>query len=190
MPELPVRGIDRRSAHDHFQLKRSPTMAQAKTKKASTSRTRKPAAKKKPAAKRSTAAAKKSTTSRKKPAARKSTAKKASTRKRVTGRGKAAVDRTQEISDDVLKSVDSGQKAAIDAVRKFVDTVDEALPDMPDLPAERDAVIDAALEMADDLVTSQHEFLQSVVRSAESSLGRKSSSKGRKKTAKAKPRKK
>lgn len=161
-------------------------MAQAKTKKASTSRSRKPAAKKKPAAKRSTAAAKKSTTARKKPATRKSTAKKTGTRKRVTGRGKAAVDRTQEISDDVLKSVESGQKAAIDAVRKFVDTMDEALPDMPDLPAERDAVIDAALEMADDLVTSQHEFLQSVVRSAESSLGRSGGTKGKK----AKPRKK
>jgi len=161
-------------------------MAQAKTKKASTSRTRKPAAKKRPAARKSTAAAKKSTTARKKPAARKSTAKKTSARKRATGQGKAAIDRTQEISDDVLKSVESGQKAAIDAVRKFVDTVDEALPDMPDLPAERDAVIDAALEMADNLVTSQNEFLQSVVRSAESSLGRS----GGTKRKKAKPRKK
>jgi len=38
------------------------------------------------------------------------------------------VDRTSELSDDVLKSLESGSRAAIEAVRKFVDVVDEALP--------------------------------------------------------------
>ena len=35
-----------------------------------------------------------------------------------------AIGRTTDLSDDVLHSVESGQRAAIDAVRKFVDTVD------------------------------------------------------------------
>lgn len=37
------------------------------------------------------------------------------------------VDRTANLSDEVLTSVEAGQRAAIAAVRKFVDTVDEAL---------------------------------------------------------------
>jgi hypothetical protein len=70
----------------------------------------------------------------------------------------------------VLKAVEAGQRAAIEAVRKFVDTVDEALPALGDRPTRREAVIDAALDMADRLVTTQYDFLRSVVRSADRTL--------------------
>jgi hypothetical protein len=66
----------------------------------------------------------------------------------------------------VLKSIEAAQRAAIDAVRKFVDTIDEALPTIGDRPSRRETVINAALEMADRLVTTQYEFLRSVVRRA------------------------
>ena len=39
-----------------------------------------------------------------------------------------AIGRSPDLSEDVLHSVESGQRAAIEAVRKFVDTVDQALP--------------------------------------------------------------
>jgi hypothetical protein len=97
-------------------------------------------------------------------------AKKSATTPRSTAQRKAVVDRTAQMSDDVLKSVEAGQRAAIEAVRKFVDTVDEALPALGGHPSRREAVIDAALEMADKLVTTQYEFLRSVVRSADRSL--------------------
>ncbi len=80
------------------------------------------------------------------------------------------VERAADLSDDVLKSVEAGQRAAIDAVRKFVDTVDEALPAKGDSKSHRETVIDAALDMADRLVTTQYEFLRSVVRSADRTL--------------------
>lgn len=80
------------------------------------------------------------------------------------------VDRTANLSDEVLTSVEAGQRAAIAAVRKFVDTVDEALPAGGDGPSRRDAVVDAALDMADKLVTTQYDFLRSVVRSADRTL--------------------
>lgn len=80
------------------------------------------------------------------------------------------VERAADLSDEVLKSVEAGQRAAIDAVRKFVDTVDEALPARDDHPSRRETVIDAALDMADRLVTTQYEFLRSVVRSADRTL--------------------
>ena len=59
-------------------------------------------------------------TSAKKRAPRKSAPKKGAPKK---GR----VDTAAELSDDVLEAVESGQRAAIDAVHRFLETVDEAL---------------------------------------------------------------
>ena len=124
-----------------------------------------PATKKAPATK--TPAAGKATPRRtRKPAARKPAA------KRRTDQAKAAVDTGADLSDEVLAAVESGQRAAIDAVRKFVDTVDEALPAIGDRPSRRERVIDSALEMADELVETQYEFLRSVVQSADRSVGK------------------
>ncbi|MGV1037718.1 MAG: hypothetical protein ACOYD0_11940 [Candidatus Nanopelagicales bacterium] len=86
------------------------------------------------------------------------------------------VGRTADLSQEVLESVEAGQRSAIKAVRKFVDTVDEALPAIGDRPSRREAVIDAAMDMADKLVTTQYEFLRSVVRSADRSLSTPSDS--------------
>jgi hypothetical protein len=83
---------------------------------------------------------------------------------------KSAADRTADLSQEVLKSVEAGQRAALAAVRRFVDTVDDALPAIGDRPSRRETVIDAALDMADKLVTTQYDFLRSVVRSADRSL--------------------
>jgi len=85
---------------------------------------------------------------------------------------KAAVDKSSELSEEVLKSIEAAQRSAIEAVRKFVDTVDEVLPALGDRPSRREQVIDAALDMADRLVTSQYDFLRSVVRSADRRLTR------------------
>jgi len=85
-----------------------------------------------------------------------------------------AVDRTSELSDEVLKSLESGSRAAIEAVRKFVDVVDEALPALPhgERPSRRREIVDAAMDMADRLVKTQYEFLRSVVQSAGTTLSR------------------
>lgn len=85
---------------------------------------------------------------------------------------RTTIDRTADLSDEVLAEVESGQRAAIQAVRKFVDTVDRALPPHDEGPSRREEVIDAAMEMADRLVHTQYEFLRKVVRSTGKSLGR------------------
>ena len=72
----------------------------------------------------------------------------------------------------MLKSVEKGQRAAIEAVRRFVDTVDEVLPALGDRPSRRQTVIDAALDMADKLVTTQYDFLRNVVRDAGHALNK------------------
>lgn len=89
----------------------------------------------------------------------------------------SATDRTAELSEEVLKSLESGQRAAIAAVRKFIDTVDETLPAFGERPSRRQDVIDAALEMADQLVHTQYDFLHKVVHSAGKALSRRESKK-------------
>lgn len=84
----------------------------------------------------------------------------------------SAVGRTTELSDEVLKSLESGQRAAIEAVRKFVDTVDEKLPALGgERPTRRQEIVDAAMEMADRLVHTQYDFIRNVVQSAGKALG-------------------
>lgn len=84
------------------------------------------------------------------------------------------VDRTAKLSEEVFEEVEAGQRAAIKAVKEFVDKVDRTLPPHDDeAPSRRQDVIDAAMEMADKLVHTQYEFLRKVVRSTGKSLGAK-----------------
>ena len=85
---------------------------------------------------------------------------------------KTRMEQAADLSDEVLESVEDAQRAAIKAVRKFVDTVDEVIPALGDRPSRRETVIDAAMDMADKLVTTQYEFLRSVVRSADRTLSK------------------
>ncbi|MGA2319433.1 MAG: hypothetical protein ABSG95_01650 [Solirubrobacteraceae bacterium] len=83
---------------------------------------------------------------------------------------KTAAERTTELSEDVLKSLDEGARTAIDSVRKFVDTVDKVLPTRGEGHSKREEITDSALEMAQRLVHTQYEFLRKVVDSAGKSL--------------------
>lgn len=73
------------------------------------------------------------------------------------------LDRTTELSEEVLKSLEAGQRAAIEAVRRFVDTVDKTLPLHGEAPSRRQEVIDGAMEMADRLVHVQYDFIRRVI---------------------------
>jgi hypothetical protein len=95
----------------------------------------------------------------------------APTRKPTPARRPAAVvDRTADLSEHVLESVEAAQRAAIEAVRKFVDTVDRSLPGSGDGPSRRQDVVDSALEMADRLVHTQYDFIRKVIDSASKTL--------------------
>jgi len=83
----------------------------------------------------------------------------------------AIADKPIELSEQVLQSLRDGEKAALEAVRKFVETLDQVLPFQSDGPLARQTVIDAALEMADKLVQAQYAFLHNAVRSAGQMMG-------------------
>ena len=65
----------------------------------------------------------------------------------------------------MLESVDAGRREAIEAVRKFVSTLEEETPALVD-PSLRKALIDAGLDLANELSSALMELLRSVMRSA------------------------
>ena len=75
------------------------------------------------------------------------------------------VERVSGLSGEVLESVDASRRTAIEAVRKFVSTLEEETPALVD-PSLRKALIDAGLDLADELSTALMELLRSIMRSA------------------------
>ena len=70
--------------------------------------------------------------------------------------------RWAQLSEDVLESVETGRAQTIEAVRKFVDRIGHMVPEQP----RRQTVVDAALDLAEELVTARIEFFRNVARSA------------------------
>ena len=81
----------------------------------------------------------------------------------------SAVERTAELSDEVLSVTRGGAAGGNRGVTKFVDTVDQTL--LPRrAPSRRQEIVDAAMEIADRLVHTQYDFLRKVVQSAGKTL--------------------
>ena len=56
---------------------------------------------------------------------------------------KTAAKRASDLSDEVLKRIEARQLAAIEAIRKLVDRLDDATPDLVDDPSARKKVVGA-----------------------------------------------
>jgi|PeaSoiMetatran61_FD_k123_6694_1 hypothetical protein len=75
-------------------------------------------------------------------------------------------DETTELTEQWLELARIGQRAATETVRRFVETVEEAVP----LPGEglfrQRAIVDGALEMTERLLHAQYNFMRHLVHSA------------------------
>jgi len=83
----------------------------------------------------------------------------------------STIDKGTELSEQVLQQVKESQQTAIEAVRGFMESVDEALPDHEGGPSKRQEIIDSALQMSQKLVKTEYDFLTSVVHSAGEAVG-------------------
>ena len=90
-------------------------------------------------------------------------------RGQYSGDIKTVAERVADLSEEVLESVGDSQKTAIEAVRKFVDTLDETTPNLVDAEL-RKKILDAALDLAEQLANTTNEFLRSTVESAGKAL--------------------
>ena len=101
---------------------------------------------------------------------------------------KTVADRAADLSEDVLESVRDRQQTVIEAMRKFVDRLDEALPDLGE--ERRKKVLDAFVDFAEKVGTTTNDFVARMVRSASGTLkegtAKKAAAKGTAKKAAAK----
>ncbi len=79
------------------------------------------------------------------------------------------LERVGELSDEVLESVNAGREAAVEAVRKFANTLEAATSQEGD-PSRRKTLIEAAVNLADELSAAQMELLHSITRSTTSAI--------------------
>ncbi len=83
----------------------------------------------------------------------------------------SVVDRTSELSDEMLKSLEAGERAAIEAVGRFLVTIEEALPQEVACTSDvAKKITESGLEMADRLVHTEYDFLRNVIASSAKSL--------------------
>lgn len=93
---------------------------------------------------------------------------------------KTVAPRQTQVSNELLKAAKAGQHAASEAVRKFISTLDKAIGERREAVQKdaavlslRKTIVDAALDLADELNTTQYEFFRNVVRAADQALSNK-----------------
>ncbi len=84
---------------------------------------------------------------------------------------RSGLERASGLSDDMIESVEAGRRAPVEAVRKFVNAIEEATAQRTD-PSRRKNIIDAALNLADELSAAQVELIHSVASDAREALSK------------------
>lgn len=73
-----------------------------------------------------------------------------------------------DLTDELRESAKAGQHDASQALSKFRHAVDEAIPES--VQPLRNKIVDAAMELADDLVSAQYKFHRSLLKTADRAL--------------------
>ena len=83
----------------------------------------------------------------------------------------SAVDRTSELSGEVLMSLEVGERAALEALGHFLVTVEDTVPqEVAGTSDVAKKITESGLEMADRLVHVAHDVLRNVVDSTAKSV--------------------
>jgi hypothetical protein len=69
----------------------------------------------------------------------------------------------------IIESLQDAEQSALESVRRFVDTVDGAFPDLRE-GGTRKKVLDAAFKMTEQLVTASNRLAQRIVTVTENAL--------------------
>ena len=72
-----------------------------------------------------------------------------------------AVKRVEKLADEVLESLEAGRQSTVEALRNFTSTLQDATSKESD-PSRRQALINAAVNLADELSSAQMQLLHSI----------------------------
>ena len=67
-------------------------------------------------------------------------------------------------ADRLIGSLAGAEKSALEAVRKFLDTVDDAFPHLGEGGGQRQRIIDSAFRMTEELVGASNQLAQRLVK--------------------------
>lgn len=84
----------------------------------------------------------------------------------------SVVGRSAKLSKEVLESLETSERAAIEAVGQFVIAIEGAFPQ--EVAGTADVarkITESGLQMVDQLIHTQHDFLRAVIGSTAKSLG-------------------
>ena len=78
-------------------------------------------------------------------------------------------EQTEGLAEQVIDAVERGEKEALEAVRRFVDTVDSAFPADGETGPRR-KIIDSAFRMVEQVLKASNDFAQNITRATEETL--------------------
>ncbi|MGO9750478.1 MAG: hypothetical protein ACLP8S_07355 [Solirubrobacteraceae bacterium] len=82
----------------------------------------------------------------------------------AAGLSSVVVDRATMLSEEVLKSLETSERAAVEALGQFVTAIEEAFPQQVAGTSDvAKKITESGLQMADRLVHAQHDFLCSAI---------------------------
>jgi len=73
-------------------------------------------------------------------------------------------------ADRIIESVEDAENSALEAVRKFLDTVNEVFPDFTAEGGPRRKIIDSGFKMAEQLVGTSSQLAQRIIKVGQSVL--------------------
>jgi hypothetical protein len=71
----------------------------------------------------------------------------------------------------LIDTIENAEKTSLEAVRKFVDTVTDAFPDLGGEDGPRRKIIDSAFKMTEQLVGASNRLAQNILEVTEKTLG-------------------
>ena len=74
-------------------------------------------------------------------------------------------------ADRIIESVQDAESSALEAVRKFLDTVNGVFPDLVSDGSARKQIIDSAFTMTEQLVGASNQLAQRIVKIGQNALG-------------------
>lgn len=79
----------------------------------------------------------------------------------------SSTDQTIELTEGasrLIDSIDETEKSTLESVRRFVDSVNGAFPDIADTDGPRQKIIDSAFKMVEQLVGASNQLAQNIVK--------------------------
>ena len=74
-------------------------------------------------------------------------------------------------ADRIIESLQGAETSALEAVRKFLDTVNGVFPDVSSDDGPRKKIIDSAFKMTEQLAGTWSELAQRIVKVSQSAVG-------------------